>query len=110
MSRYFNSVPAANGGYSYNILKCTNRYKHKNVCENYCVYIVIFLHAVQILFTVGVSGQTVSSASTSLIKPSQPQPMLAKMVTNAQGQPVISMESLLAHQKQHGSLPQGIFN
>lgn len=28
------------------------------------------------------------------------QPMVAKVMTNAQGQPVISMESLLTHQKQ----------
>ncbi|KAF5302938.1 hypothetical protein FQA39_LY02118 [Lamprigera yunnana] len=33
-------------------------------------------------------------------------PIVAKVLTNAAGQ-VISVESLLAHQKQHGSLPQG---
>lgn len=33
-------------------------------------------------------------------------PLIAKVLTNAAGQ-VISVESLLAHQKQHGSLPQG---
>lgn len=33
-------------------------------------------------------------------------PLVAKVLTNASGQ-VISVESLLAHQKQHGSLPQG---
>ncbi|KAK5643642.1 hypothetical protein RI129_007487 [Pyrocoelia pectoralis] len=33
-------------------------------------------------------------------------PLVAKVLTNAAGQ-VISVESLLAHQKQHGSLPQG---
>lgn len=33
-------------------------------------------------------------------------PVVAKVLTNAQGQ-VISVGSLLAHQKQHGSLPQG---
>ncbi|CAG9762803.1 unnamed protein product [Ceutorhynchus assimilis] len=33
-------------------------------------------------------------------------PMVAKVLTNAAGQ-VISVESLLAHQKTHGSLPQG---
>ncbi|CAH1983909.1 unnamed protein product [Acanthoscelides obtectus] len=38
---------------------------------------------------------------------STPQgPVVAKVLTNASGQ-VISVESLLAHQKQHGSLPQG---
>lgn len=35
-------------------------------------------------------------------------PLVAKVLTNAAGQ-VISVESLLAHQKQHGSLPQGMF-
>ncbi|RZC39742.1 nuclear factor related to kappa-B-binding protein, partial [Asbolus verrucosus] len=35
-----------------------------------------------------------------------PSPVVAKVLTNAAGQ-VISVESLLAHQKQHGSLPQG---
>lgn len=35
-------------------------------------------------------------------------PLVAKVLTNAAGQ-VISVESLLAHQKQHGSLPQGLF-
>lgn len=34
-------------------------------------------------------------------------PLVAKVLTNAAGQ-VISVENLLAHQKQHGSLPQGI--
>lgn len=52
-------------------------------------------------------GTGVQTATTSLIKPQATQPMVAKVVTNAQGQPVISMESLLAHQKQHGTLPQG---
>ncbi|XP_044747867.1 nuclear factor related to kappa-B-binding protein isoform X2 [Coccinella septempunctata] len=33
-------------------------------------------------------------------------PVVAKVLTNAAGQ-VISVENLLAHQKQHGSLPQG---
>lgn len=33
-------------------------------------------------------------------------PLLGKVLANMQGQ-VITMESLLAHQKQHGSLPQG---
>lgn len=33
-------------------------------------------------------------------------PLVAKVLTNAAGQ-VISVESLLAHQKQHGTLPQG---
>lgn len=35
-----------------------------------------------------------------------PAPLVAKVLTNAAGQ-VISVESLLAHQKQHGTLPQG---
>lgn len=35
-------------------------------------------------------------------------PMVAKVLTNAAGQ-VISVESLLAHQKAHGTLPQGLF-
>lgn len=34
-------------------------------------------------------------------------PLVAKLLTNAAGQ-VISVESILAHQKQHGSMPQGI--
>jgi len=33
--------------------------------------------------------------------------MVAKVLTNAAGQ-VISVESLLAHQKAHGTLPQGL--
>lgn len=34
--------------------------------------------------------------------------MVAKVLTNAAGQ-VISVESLLAHQKAHGTLPQGLY-
>ncbi|CAG2058225.1 unnamed protein product, partial [Timema podura] len=49
-----------------------------------------------------VSGAT----NATLIKQQQQGPLVAKVLTNAQGQ-VISMESLLAHQKQHGTLPQG---
>ncbi|KAJ4431725.1 hypothetical protein ANN_20327 [Periplaneta americana] len=49
------------------------------------------------------SAQPVSGAAT-VVK--QQPPMVAKVLTSAQGQ-VISMESLLAHQKQHGTLPQG---
>ncbi|PNF15391.1 hypothetical protein B7P43_G01014 [Cryptotermes secundus] len=53
------------------------------------------------------SAQPVSGAAT-IVKQQQQQtqPMVAKVLTSAQGQ-VISMESLLAHQKQHGTLPQG---
>ncbi|XP_044256104.1 nuclear factor related to kappa-B-binding protein isoform X1 [Tribolium madens] len=47
---------------------------------------------------VGIEG-TKSLGSTQ-------SPVVAKVLTNAAGQ-VISVESLLAHQKQHGSLPQG---
>ncbi|XP_068085697.1 nuclear factor related to kappa-B-binding protein [Anabrus simplex] len=49
---------------------------------------------------------TVTSTATVVKQQQQPPPMVAKVLTNAQGQ-VISMESLLAHQKQHGTLPQG---
>jgi hypothetical protein len=52
------------------------------------------------------SAQPVSCAAT-IVK--QQQPVVAKVLTSAQGQ-VISMESLLAHQKQHGTLPQGAQN
>lgn len=54
------------------------------------------------------SAQPVSGAAT-IVKQQQQQtqPMVAKVLTSAQGQ-VISMESLLAHQKQHGTLPQGV--
>jgi hypothetical protein len=54
------------------------------------------------------SAQPVSGAAT-IVKQQQTQPMVAKVLTSAQGQ-VISMESLLAHQKQHGTLPQGAQN
>ena len=53
----------------------------------------------------GSGGQTLTAAGgTTVVK--QQQPMVAKVLTNTQGQ-VISMESLVAHQKQHGTLPQG---
>ncbi|XP_022901716.2 nuclear factor related to kappa-B-binding protein [Onthophagus taurus] len=45
------------------------------------------------------------NVSKSIINSNQ-TPLVAKVLTNAAGQ-VISVESLLAHQKQHGSLPQG---
>lgn len=48
------------------------------------------------IFTVGTSKTTVQNQA----------PLVAKVLTNAAGQ-VISVESLLAHQKQHGTLPQG---
>jgi hypothetical protein len=53
------------------------------------------------------SAQPVSGVAT--IVKQQQQPMVAKVLTSTQGQ-VISMESLLAHQKQHGTLPQGAQN
>ncbi|KAL1505551.1 hypothetical protein ABEB36_005093 [Hypothenemus hampei] len=46
-----------------------------------------------------------SSADAKSIQNNQ-VPVVAKVLTNAAGQ-VISVESLLAHQKTHGSLPQG---
>ncbi|KAJ8947526.1 hypothetical protein NQ318_005003 [Aromia moschata] len=46
-----------------------------------------------------------ADVSTKSVSTSQ-GPVVAKVLTNAAGQ-VISVESLLAHQKQHGSLPQG---
>lgn len=49
----------------------------------------------------------VASSSKPIITSTQ-TPLVAKVLTNAAGQ-VISVESLLAHQKQHGSLPQGIY-
>jgi len=53
--------------------------------------------------------QSVSGAPTVIKQQQQqPQPVVAKVLTGAQGQ-MISMESLLAHQKQHGTLPQGVF-
>lgn len=39
--------------------------------------------------------------------PNSQVPVVAKVLTNAAGQ-VISVESLLAHQKAHGTLPQGL--
>ncbi|KAH0816428.1 hypothetical protein GEV33_006362 [Tenebrio molitor] len=48
---------------------------------------------------VGIEGAKGALATTQ-------NPVVAKVLTNAAGQ-VISVESLLAHQKQHGSLPQG---
>lgn len=54
--------------------------------------------------------QSVSGAPTVIKQQQQqPQPVVAKVLTGAQGQ-MISMESLLAHQKQHGTLPQGAYN
>jgi hypothetical protein len=53
------------------------------------------------------SAQPMSGAATIMKQQQQTQPMVAKVLTSAQGQ-VISMESLLAHQKQHGALPQGV--
>jgi hypothetical protein len=50
-----------------------------------------------------------TAAGTSLIKPqghAAGQPVVAKVVSNAQGQ-VISMESLLAHHKQQTITQQG---
>jgi hypothetical protein len=55
------------------------------------------------------SGQPVSGTATVVKQQQQQPPMVAKVLTSAQGQ-VISMESLLAHQKQHGTLPQGVHN
>jgi hypothetical protein len=55
------------------------------------------------------SAQPVSCAATIVKQQPQQQPVVAKVLTSAQGQ-VISMESLLAHQKQHGTLPQGAQN
>jgi hypothetical protein len=55
------------------------------------------------------SAQPVAGAATIVKQQQQTQPMVAKVLTSAQGQ-VISMESLLAHQKQHGTLPQGAQN
>jgi len=53
--------------------------------------------------------QSVSGAPTVIKQQQQqPQPVVAKVLTGAQGQ-MISMESLLAHQKQHGTLPQGVY-
>ena len=49
-------------------------------------------------------GQSLTTAGGTVVKPQQP--MVAKVLTSTQGQ-VISMESLVAHQKQHGALPQG---
>ena len=55
------------------------------------------------------STQPVSGAPTVIKQQQQqPQPVVAKVLTSAQGQ-MISMESLLAHQKQHGTLPQGLY-
>ncbi|PSN38505.1 hypothetical protein C0J52_24317, partial [Blattella germanica] len=51
------------------------------------------------------SGQPVTGPTNTAVMKQQP-PMVAKVLTSAQGQ-VISMESLMAHQKQHGTLPQG---
>ncbi|VEN48041.1 unnamed protein product, partial [Callosobruchus maculatus] len=52
-------------------------------------------------------GQQKIASDTLTKTTSTPQgPVVAKVLTNASGQ-VISVESLLAHQKQHGSLPQG---
>ncbi|KAJ8971434.1 hypothetical protein NQ314_000690 [Rhamnusium bicolor] len=57
--------------------------------------------------TTQIIGQQKISADNSVKPVSTPQgPVVAKVLTNAAGQ-VISVESLLAHQKQHGSLPQG---
>lgn len=59
--------------------------------------------------SVTTGAQPVSGVATIVKQQQQPQPMVAKVLTSAQGQ-VISMESLLAHQKQHGTLPQGAQN
>lgn len=54
--------------------------------------------------------QSVSGVATVIKQQQQqPQPVVAKVLTGTQGQ-MISMESLLAHQKQHGTLPQGVHN
>ncbi|KAF2900365.1 hypothetical protein ILUMI_05821 [Ignelater luminosus] len=58
-----------------------------------------------LLGQVKVSTTDVASSSKPIITSTQ-TPLVAKVLTNAAGQ-VISVESLLAHQKQHGSLPQG---
>ncbi|XP_044726842.1 nuclear factor related to kappa-B-binding protein [Chrysoperla carnea] len=50
------------------------------------------------------SNQRVQTNKTGITNTQAP--LVAKVLTNASGQ-VISVESLLAHQKQHGSLPQG---
>lgn len=57
------------------------------------------------------AGAQSISGAPAVIKQQQqqPQPLVAKVLTSAQGQ-MISMESLLAHQKQHGTLPQGTHN
>ncbi|XP_050303767.1 mucin-4-like [Anthonomus grandis grandis] len=54
------------------------------------------------------SGQTKNAGNSDIGKtmPNNQVPVVAKVLTNAAGQ-VISVESLLAHQKAHGSLPQG---
>ncbi|KAF5284990.1 hypothetical protein FQR65_LT02301 [Abscondita terminalis] len=49
---------------------------------------------------------TTDGVSSKPIMTSSQTPLVAKVLTNAAGQ-VISVESLLAHQKQHGTLPQG---
>lgn len=51
----------------------------------------------------GMQVQVQTASASNLLKS---QPMLAKVITNAQGQPVISMESLLTHQKQLSTVPQ----
>ncbi|KAK4887042.1 hypothetical protein RN001_003313 [Aquatica leii] len=52
----------------------------------------------KVITTDGISSKPIMTTSQT--------PLVAKVLTNAAGQ-VISVESLLAHQKQHGSLPQG---
>ncbi|KAJ8922751.1 hypothetical protein NQ315_007786 [Exocentrus adspersus] len=54
----------------------------------------------------GAGQQKVATDASSKPVASSQGPVVAKVLTNAAGQ-VISVESLLAHQKQHGSLPQG---
>ncbi|XP_060532196.1 nuclear factor related to kappa-B-binding protein [Cylas formicarius] len=52
------------------------------------------------------TGLKTSPESTTKVVSGSQGPVVAKVLTNAAGQ-VISVESLLAHQKAHGSLPQG---
>lgn len=57
-----------------------------------------FVFIVTCLFSEVLSAKSIVTSTQA--------PVVAKVLTNAQGQ-VISVGSLLAHQKQHGSLPQG---
>lgn len=59
--------------------------------------------------TIPAGASLLGTSTVSTAKPTTAPssvPLVAKVLTNAAGQ-VISVESLLAHQKQHGSLPQG---